>query len=59
LERQHAVELKTLLLEELAKAKKQNDLEHEKELSVLIHILNSYELGEIDLMMHPNVINLT
>jgi hypothetical protein len=53
------VELKTLLLEELAKAKKQNDLEHEKELSVLIHILNSYELGEIDLMMHPDVINLT
>jgi hypothetical protein len=57
LERQDAGELKALLTEELERIVK-DDLERrerEKELSALIKILDSYEKGHIDLMMHPEI----
>jgi len=51
-----AGELKPLLIEELQKARSQNDIEHEKELSALIKILDSYLLGKVDLMVQPDII---
>ena len=59
LERQDAGELKALLTEDLERIVKEDDLERrerEKELSALIKILDSYQLGQIDLMMHPEII---
>ena len=59
LDREHAGELKGLLIEELERIRTQDDIERverEKELSALIKILDSYQLGQIDLMMHPEII---
>jgi hypothetical protein len=56
LSRDSASELKPLLLDELEKARGQNDIEHEKELDALIKILDSYILGKVDLMVRPDVI---
>jgi hypothetical protein len=55
LERGDAGELKGLLMEELHKVRKKNDFEREKELGALIKVLDSYMLGEIDLMLYPDV----
>jgi hypothetical protein len=58
LERKDAGDLKNLLTEELERIIKQNDIERmerEKELSALIKILDSYEQGHIDLMLHPEI----
>jgi|GEM_PF-920508 hypothetical protein len=55
LEREDAGELKGLLMEELKKVRKKNDFEREKELGALIKVLDSYMLGEIDLMLYPDV----
>jgi hypothetical protein len=51
-----AGELKPLLIEELQKARSQNDIEHQKELSALIQILDSYLLGKVNLMVQPDAI---
>lgn len=51
--------LRVLLIEELERIRTQDDIERverEKELSALIKILDSYQLGQIDLMMHPEII---
>jgi len=43
-------------MEEIKKSRKKNDFEHEKELGALVKILDSYQLGQIDLMIHPELI---
>ncbi len=55
LERDSAGELNALLMEELKQARQNNDLEHERELGALVKILDSYQLGQIDLMMQSDV----
>ena len=56
LPRDYAGDLKVLLMEELNKARRKNDIEHQKELGALIQILDSYMLGKIDLMIQPDLI---
>ena len=57
LEREDAAELKGLLMEEIIKSTKKNDFEHEKESGVLVKILDSYQLGQIDLMINPELLS--
>lgn len=54
LDRENAQDLRSLLTEELTRAG--NDIERQNELSALIRILNRYIAGEVDLMVHPEVI---
>jgi hypothetical protein len=54
LDRENAQDLRTLLMEELARAG--NVIERRNELSALIKILDIYIVGEVDLMLHPEVI---
>jgi hypothetical protein len=56
LDRDSASELKHLLMEDLKKARAQNDIEHEKDLGALIKILDSYIIGDVDLMLYPDVV---
>jgi hypothetical protein len=56
LEREDAPDLKALLMEEILKSRKKNDFEHEKVLGALVKILDSYQLGQIDLIIHPELI---
>jgi hypothetical protein len=48
-------------MEELKKARDQNDIEHERDLGALIRLLDSYIIGKVDLMVYPDVVvsNLT
>jgi hypothetical protein len=54
LDRDNAQQLRQLLTEELGGIN--NDLERQKEVSALIRILDLYINGEVDLMLHPEVI---
>jgi hypothetical protein len=54
LDMENAEDLRNLLTEELTRVG--NDLERQNELSALIRILNMYIAGEVDLMVHPEVI---
>jgi hypothetical protein len=54
LEKENALDLKGLLTQELATTI--NDKERHNELSALIRILNKYINGEVDLMIHPELI---
>ena len=56
LDRDSAGELKPLLMEDLKRARSQNDIEHEKDLGALIKILDSYIIGKVDLMVYPDVV---
>jgi hypothetical protein len=56
LDRNSAGQLKPLLMEDLKKARDQNDIEHEKDLGALIKILDSYIIGKVDLMVYPDVV---
>jgi hypothetical protein len=55
LPREMAGELRDLLIEELALANKQGDLDHVNRLNALIRMLENYIAGTIDLMIHPEV----
>jgi hypothetical protein len=57
LDRDNARQLRQLLTEELERIK--NDPERLNEVSALIRILDLYINGEIDLMLHPEVIPAT
>jgi hypothetical protein len=54
LDRENAQDLRAMLREELTTAG--NDVERHNELSALIRILDRYIVGEVDLMVHPEVI---
>jgi hypothetical protein len=54
LDRENAEDLRGLLTEELARIG--SDIERQNEVSALIRILNRYIAGEVDLMLHPEVI---
>jgi hypothetical protein len=54
LDRNNAQQLRQLLTEELGRIN--NDLERHNEVSALIRILDLHINGEIDLMLHPEVI---
>lgn len=56
LDRENAVDLRNLLIEELKSSKEQNDIDRESELSAFIKILDAYISGEVDLMVNPNKI---
>jgi hypothetical protein len=54
LDRDNAQQLRELLTEELGRIN--NDLERHNEVTALIRILDLYINGEVDLMLHPEVI---